>query len=296
MTKMLLFGIAATIMMMVIPVGPAYAETVRIETGSYNSECKETNECFIPHNIKISKGASITWMNGDSVAHTITSGSVQGGHDGVFDSGKIEPGETFSHVFNKTTDTFRYFCTIYPWMNGSITINEITNARDKGMEKEEEAGTEISNIENKTEVIPTKFVMNVDDRKIASNYNITEGSNILDIYPEPESNALVVKMNATEQGTLSINLPREVIDAKIGNTDDYFYVLVDEEEMDFDEIATPTNRTISVWFSENTDEIEIIGTFVIPEFGTIAMMILTVAIISIVAISAKSKLSFFQSK
>ncbi|MFL2905870.1 MAG: PEFG-CTERM sorting domain-containing protein [Nitrosopumilus sp.] len=42
---------------------------------------------------------------------------------------------------------------------------------------------------------------------------------------------------------------------------------------------------------EGTEQIEIIGTFVIPEFGTIAAMILAVAIISIVAISAKSRLS-----
>ena len=40
-----------------------------------------------------------------------------------------------------------------------------------------------------------------------------------------------------------------------------------------------------------TEQIEIIGTFVIPEFGTIAAMILAVAIISIIAISAKSRLS-----
>ncbi|MGB1691090.1 MAG: PEFG-CTERM sorting domain-containing protein, partial [Nitrosopumilus sp.] len=44
-------------------------------------------------------------------------------------------------------------------------------------------------------------------------------------------------------------------------------------------------------FGAETEQIEIIGTFVIPEFGTIAAMILAVAIISIVAISAKSRLS-----
>ena len=279
MTKMLLFGIATMVMITTL-VGPVYAETIRIQTGSYNPECKETNECFIPYNTKISKGTNVTWINGDSVEHTITSGSVQGGPDGAFDSGQIKPGETFSHVF-KATGTFEYFCTIYPWMSGIITVNESTNTKDKDME--EDIVTGISNIENKTEFMPTKFVMNVDDREIILNYNITEGGSILDIYPESDS--LIVKVDTTEQGILSINLPREIIDAKIGDMDDYFYVLVDEEEVDFDEIVTSTDRTISVGFSENTDEIEIIGTFVIPEFGMVALFVLLASVIPIIVIS-----------
>ena len=61
--------------------------------------------------------------------------------------------------------------------------------------------------------------------------------------------------------------------------------------LDFAEIATDTDRTLTIGFLAGTEQIEIIGTFVIPEFGTIAAMILAVAIISIVAISAKSRLS-----
>ena len=65
------------------------------------------------------------------------------------------------------------------------------------------------------------------------------------------------------------------------------------EEVDFEEITTDTDRRLTIGFSAGTEQIEIIGTFVIPEFGTIAAMILAVAIISIVAISAKSKLNMF---
>ena len=67
-----------------------------------------------------------------------------------------------------------------------------------------------------------------------------------------------------------------------------FMVLVDGEESDDAEI---NGNTVIVPFNAETEQIEIIGTFVIPEFGTIAAMILAVAIISIVAISAKSRLS-----
>ena len=283
MTKAMLFGIAIMVLI-ATPVIPVYAETIRIPTGASNPECKETNECFIPYNTEIIKGSNVTWVNDDSVAHTITGGSARDGPDGTFDSGQIKPGETFSHVF-KATGTFGYFCTVYPWMSGIITVDDSTDSENK--DTVENAVTGISNVENKGGVMPTKFVMNIDDQEIVLNYSITGGS-VLDIYPESDS--LVVKMNATEQGVLSINLPREIMDAKTGDKDDYFYVLVDEEEVDFDEIATPADRTISVWFSEDTDEIEIIGTFVIPEFGTVALFVLLAGVIPMIAVS-RSRLS-----
>jgi len=70
--------------------------------------------------------------------------------------------------------------------------------------------------------------------------------------------------------------------------DGIFMVLVDGEEWDDVEIV---NNKVTVMFPAGTELIEIIGTFVIPEFGTIAAMILAIAIISIIAISAKSRLS-----
>ena len=66
---------------------------------------------------------------------------------------------------------------------------------------------------------------------------------------------------------------------------------VDGEEVDFDETTTSSDRTLTIQFPVGAEEIEIIGTFVVPEFGTIAVMILAVAIISIIAVSARSRLS-----
>ena len=77
----------------------------------------------------------------------------------------------------------------------------------------------------------------------------------------------------------------------MGDQDDTFFVLVDGEEVDFEETTTSTDRTLTIQFPAGAEEIEIIGTFVVPEFGTIAVMILAVAIISIIAVSAKSRLS-----
>ncbi len=103
--------------------------------------------------------------------------------------------------------------------------------------------------------------------------------------------SLLIYIQTTDDGSITLTIPRSVLDASIANGDDEFFVLVDGEEVDFEEITTATDRRLTIEFSAGTEQIEIIGTFVIPEFGTIAAMILAVAIISIVAISAKSRLS-----
>jgi nitrite reductase (NO-forming) len=60
-------------------------------------------------------GATVTWTNNDTMAHTVTAA------DGSFDSGMIQPGGTFSFTFDKPGD-FDYACTPHPWMKGRISV------------------------------------------------------------------------------------------------------------------------------------------------------------------------------
>jgi len=119
-------------------------------------------------------------------------------------------------------------------------------------------------------------------------YEITNGK-VINSIPDLDAVSLLLYIESTDDGSITLTIPRSVLDAITNNEDDQFFVLVDGEEVDFEEIATSTERTLTINFLAGTEEIEIIGTFVIPEFGTIAAMILAVAIISIVAISAKSR-------
>jgi len=109
--------------------------------------------------------------------------------------------------------------------------------------------------------------------------------------PDVDANSLIISVDASEDGSLTLTIPRSVLDATINGGDDEFFVLVDGEEVDFDETTSSTSRTLTIPFQAGAEEIEVIGTFVVPEFGTIAAMILAVAIVSIIAISAKSRLS-----
>jgi predicted secreted protein with PEFG-CTERM motif len=122
-------------------------------------------------------------------------------------------------------------------------------------------------------------------------YTIT-GATVQSIIPNVDSNSLIISLDATDDGMITLTLPREVIDSKSSdNGDDSFFILLDGEEVLFDETINESDRIITLSFAAGSEQIEIIGTFVIPEFGTIAAMILAVAIISIIAISAKSRLS-----
>ena len=140
------------------------------------------------------------------------------------------------------------------------------------------------------ESIVTDTTVSVQGSVDLIGYEIT-GGKLLSIMTDVDANSLIISIDATDDGSLTITIPRSVLDATFNGEDDDFFVLVDGEEVDFDEIASSTDRTLTIEFSAGAEQIEIIGTFVIPEFGTIAAMILAVAIISIIAISAKSRLS-----
>ena len=151
----------------------------------------------------------------------------------------------------------------------------------------EEAVAEESEIAIIDSIITATSITIQDSTDLIS-YEITNGK-VINSIPDLDAVSLLLYIESTDDGSITLTIPRSVLDATINSEDDQFFVLVDGEEVDFEEIATSTERTLTINFMAGTEEIEIIGTFVIPEFGTIAAMILAVAIISIVAISAKSR-------
>ena len=136
----------------------------------------------------------------------------------------------------------------------------------------------------------TATTVEVQDSTDLISYEITNAK-LRNVVPDLDAVSLLIYLETTNEGSITITIPRSILDASINGGDDEFFVLVDGEEVDFEEIVTSVDRTLTIDFHAGTEQIEIIGTFVIPEFGTIAAMILAVAIISIVAISAKSRLS-----
>ncbi|MBI1658311.1 MAG: PEFG-CTERM sorting domain-containing protein [Thaumarchaeota archaeon] len=133
----------------------------------------------------------------------------------------------------------------------------------------------------------------VDGTEFEPAHTIVGGA-VLGMHTDPQYNTLVIDIESMSDGTITITLPRALIDSQtVDGTDDSFFVLVDGEEVDYMETETTDEaRTLVIDFPGGAEMIEIIGTSVaIPEFGVMAALILAVAIVSIVAVSARSRLS-----
>jgi len=95
---------------------------VRIPTGTAVPGCEETNECWLPAEISVGVGGTVTWSNDDTAAHTVTSGSPTDGPDGTFDSSLFMAGATFEVTFDDS-GSYDYFCMVHPWMQGNVQVN-----------------------------------------------------------------------------------------------------------------------------------------------------------------------------
>jgi len=126
------------------------------------------------------------------------------------------------------------------------------------------------------------------------NYTITGGT-LKTMTIDAQSLSVIVSVNSTSDGTISLQLPRALIDAKQPNSnqDDAFIILIDGAEVKpQSESADNDFRNITIQFLQGDQDIEIIGTQIVPEFGPIAALVLAIAIISIIAVSAKTGLRF----
>ena len=114
-----------------------------------------------------------------------------------------------------------------------------------------------------------------------------------------ENLSLEISIATETDGNLNINLPRENIDSRTNDGKDTEFIILMYEENSIIPIQTNYRiiedsseyRSIDIPVKNGDSKIEIIGTYVIPEFGAIATMVLAVAIVSIIAVSAKSRLS-----
>ena len=99
--------------LVVLPVG----EALRDVGAAGGSQVSIIDFAFQPQALTIKKGRGVTWTNTGAKNHTVTSDT------GLFDSGVLAPGATFSQTF-KQSGTFAYHCTIHPSMTGSIKVKK----------------------------------------------------------------------------------------------------------------------------------------------------------------------------
>ena len=103
--------------------------TIKIAVASSIPGCEETaDDCYTPSTAVLAKAdTEVTWLNTDNAAHTVTSGTPDDGPDGHFDSSVIMAGKQYTKSFERgfSDGTYPYYCTVHPWMTGTIIIGNI---------------------------------------------------------------------------------------------------------------------------------------------------------------------------
>jgi len=238
----------------------AFAAEVIVPAGSNLPGCEDTNECWLPAEISVGVGETVTWSNVDTAAHTVTSGSAADGPDGVFDSSLFLAGAEFSYTFDAAGE-FPYFCMVHPWMAGTVIVGEAM-AEEGGImisiEAEPAAAGETTDV--------TVTITNMDGSATEHvNYDVmaTQGSDVI----------LDEKGVHDHDGVMTHTTMALPLDAS--------------SEMPVDVTVTFNGFGIDPPFTGPIGESNTMQ--VVPEFGTIAMMILGVSIVSIIALSAKSR-------
>jgi len=253
--------------------------TVENAAGSSSPGCEP--DCFIPSTVVITVGGTVTWENTDTTAHTSSSGTPAGGPDGEFDSSLVMAGASFSHTFD-SSGTFDYFCMVHPWMTGTVIVEaEAEHGEEmEHTEMEEMEHTEMEGMGHGDDHAASG-VEDISDQFTAS---VTSGV-IHHIGANSDDDTLLVHLfGADDDGELKITLNEDIITPF---DDDSYVVIINLETVEFEQMG----NIIHVEYGAGTEKIEIVGSHVIPEFGTIAMIILAVAIVSIIAITAKTKIS-----
>ena len=257
------------------------AATVTNAPGSSTPGCETTDNCFIPSTVVITAGGTITWENTDNAAHTSTAGSAADGPSGVFDSSLIMAGGSYSVTLDDA-GTYPYFCMVHPWMSGTVIVEaeaahgddhaeEMGHMEEKGHDEMAEMGHGDDHAAEGVEDISDQFIASVSSGVI---HHIGANS---------DDDTLIVHLfGADDDGELKITLNKDIITPF---DDGSYFVLVENQEVDFEQMG----RTLHIEYEAGAETIEIVGSHVVPEFGTIAMIVLAVAIVSIIAITAKTR-------
>jgi predicted secreted protein with PEFG-CTERM motif len=145
------------------------------------------------------------------------------------------------------------------------------------------------------------WTVNIGGNPYVIRYQISGGS-LQTVAADVELSTMTFGISTTGAGNLKLQLPRTVMQAlteegvPTGGTDVEYIAFADGIEAIVDEAENPASgtRELSIDFEAGTEEIEVVGTWIVPEFGAIAAIVLAVAIVGIIVATARyGKLNSF---
>ncbi len=267
--------------------GHADEAKITMAEGSVMPGCEETAEgCFLPTTVSIAAGGHVEWTNTDNGMHVVASGNLTDDDAGsLFNSNMMMAGATFSYTFEDAGD-YPYFCMVHPWMVGTVIVEDESGHDDHGddhaVEEMDHSDMDMGGMEMQT-LTAADITIDVADgattsEKVAIDVTINGEHVNYDIVATHNGETILDESgNHSHDGTGSHTTSALSADASDDSPIDVT-VTFQGFGMPGDEFTGPIGLTNSAQ--------------AVPEFGAIAAVILAVAIVSIIAVSAKSRLSF----
>jgi len=240
-----------------------------------------TDGCYTPSELTVDVGHVIVMTNTDDPSvHTFTAGTIDGFTpipSDVFDSEILMPGESFEYTAD-TVGEIPYYCMLHTWMVGTIIVQEA--AAEEEMQMEDEVAMEET---MEDEAMKETMMEEVELMVTITESAMGDGTHIYLEFSEIHVNYEMIGMQNDEE---IFTIPGHAMEM----TSDHHIDAVGTPESPLDikivslGIGPPDAEDDWTGPTGTIDTIQIV-----PEFGTIAMMVLAIAIISIVAVTAKSR-------
>jgi predicted secreted protein with PEFG-CTERM motif len=252
--------ISLVILVLLIPlVSSSFADTVQIiiMRGAADQQVSRT---FSPPTTNALVGETIEWMNGDQVIHSVTSGTPDN-PDSRYDSGPIGLGQSFRYTLTAADiGVIHFYDKKYPWMIGTLNVQST------------QAGYKIIN----------DVGANAGDGKTTFNVQYASPKDIISSVINPKDKSvtftLVGKVNSSS--ILVLNLPTGLVGAP------FLGVWLDNLQTKNFTIESQNGiNVVKIPINPLTEQVSIVGSSVVPEFGPIAGMILVVSIITTIIVA-----------
>ena len=203
-------------------------------------------------------GDTIEFSNGDAVPHEVVSGDPSTGPDGKFDSGTLNPGQSYSYQLqNNDVGTINFYDKNDQWMVGSIIVSQAPTGY---------------------KVVPN-VGKNIGDGKTTFDIQYQSIKNIVDttVGQKDHSLNLVLVGKTNQSSSLVLRLPTGLINGP------FLGVQLDGQFINDYTISQEQGiNVITIPITPLTEQVSIVGSSVVPEFGPVAALVLAISIVTIV--------------
>ena len=250
-----------------------------------------STDWYSPAHAIVDEGGEIIFSNPDAMPHSFSYGADLASDDvgTYFDSNLLMTGQSVSVIADFGTGDFPYFCMVHPWMVGLITVQE-AGAEEHAEESHDDHGDEHGDMKDHGDMdkmeqtlTPADIVIDIADgakvgEKVPIDITISGSHVNFDIVATQNDETILNEISVHSHDGTYTTVTTSPLSADAS----------DDSPID----VTVTFQGFGMPGEEMTGPVGLTNTAqAVPEFGTVAALILVVAIASIIAVSAKSRLS-----